>query len=72
MRKDNGYDVTDKININIKKHDAVNSAINNYNKYIGSQTLAKSINLVDKIDEKDARLIDIEDDIQIHVNINKI
>lgn len=72
MRKDNGYDVTDKINIDIKKHNAINSSIYNFNKYIGSQTLAKSINLVDNIDPKNAKLIDIDEDIQVCLTINKI
>jgi isoleucyl-tRNA synthetase len=72
MRKDSGFDVTDKINIFIKKHDAVNSSINNYNNYISTQTLAKSITLVDNIDVKKAKLIDLEDDISTYVSISKI
>jgi isoleucyl-tRNA synthetase len=72
MRKDSGFDVTDKINIYIKKHDAVNSSINNYNNYISAQTLARSIMLVDNIDVKNAKLIDLEDDISTYVSISKI
>jgi isoleucyl-tRNA synthetase len=72
MRKDSGFDVTDKINIFIRKHDAVNSSINNYNNYISTQTLAKSITLVDSIDVKKAKLIDLEDDISTYVSISKI
>jgi isoleucyl-tRNA synthetase len=72
MRKDSGFDVTDKINIFIKKHDAVNSSINNYNNYISAQTLARSIMLVDNIDVKNAKLIDLEDDISTYVSISKI
>ena len=72
MRKDSGFDVTDKIKIFIKKHEAVNSSINNFNNYISTQTLAKSIELVDNIDESNAKLIDIEDDIHTYVFISKI
>jgi isoleucyl-tRNA synthetase len=72
MRKDSGFDVTDKINIFIRKHDAVNSSINNYNNYISTQTLAKSITLVDSIDVKKAKLIDLEDNISTYVSISKI
>ena len=72
MRKDSGFDVTDKIKIFIKKHEAVNSSINNFNNYISTQTLAKSIELVDNIDASNAKLIDLEDDIHTYVFISKI
>jgi len=72
MRKDSGFDVTDKIRILVKKHEAVNSSINNFNNYISTQTLAKSIELVDNIDDRNAKLIDLEDDIHTYVIISKI
>jgi isoleucyl-tRNA synthetase len=72
MRKDSGFDVTDKIRILVKKHEAVNSSINNFNNYISTQTLAKSIELVDNIDDRIAKLVDLEDDIHTYVIISKI
>jgi isoleucyl-tRNA synthetase len=72
MRKDSGFDVTDKIRILVKKHEAVNSSINNFNNYISTQTLAKSIELVDNIDDSNAKLVDLEDDIHTYVIISKI
>jgi isoleucyl-tRNA synthetase len=72
MRKDSGFDVTDKIKIVVKKHEAVNSSINNFNNYISTQTLAKSIELVDNINDRNAKLIDLEDDISTYVIISKI
>jgi isoleucyl-tRNA synthetase len=72
IRKDSGFDVTDKIRILVKKHEAVNSSIHNFNNYISTQTLAKSIELVDNIDDSNAKLIDLEDDIHTYVIISKI
>ena len=45
LRKDSGFDVTDKISVEIQKHDAVNEAVKKHIDYIGSQTLAKNITL---------------------------
>ena len=50
LRKDSGLDVTDKISIEIVKHDAIFDAINTHKQYIGSQTLALSIEWVDQHD----------------------
>lgn len=71
-RKESGFDVTDKIIIHIQKHDAVNTAIEKHKKYIGSQTLAKEINLVDKLDKANSRKVVIDDDIVTLLKIEKI
>jgi len=49
LRKDSGFEVTDKIHLQIQKHDYVNVAVENFKEYIGSQTLASSIVLVDEV-----------------------
>jgi isoleucyl-tRNA synthetase len=70
-RKESGFDVTDKIIIHIQKHDAINTAIEKHKKYIGSQTLAKEINLVDKLDQENSRKVVIDDDIVTLLKIEK-
>lgn len=49
IRKANGFDITDRISIVIEKNPLFNQAIENYKQYIASQTLAKSIEISDKI-----------------------
>ena len=49
MRKDAGYDVTDKINIIFSGDSYLTNAINNFNKYIANETLAESLNMDEKI-----------------------
>ena len=48
-RKANGFDITDRISIVIENNPLFNQAIENYKQYIASQTLAKSIEISDKI-----------------------
>jgi isoleucyl-tRNA synthetase len=49
LRKDSGFEVTDKINLQIQKHEYVNQAVENFKEYISSQTLASSIVLIDEV-----------------------
>ena len=49
LRKDSGLEVTDRISINILKHNEINQAINNNKNYICSETLANKLELVDEI-----------------------
>ena len=50
-RKDLGLEVTDIIEIFITKNSILNKAIVSFKKYIEEETLAKSINLVDKVQD---------------------
>lgn len=72
LRKDSGLDVTDKISIEIVKHDAIYDAINTHKQYIGSQTLALSIEWVDQMTDQSAKMIDIDEDIKTLLKISKI
>ncbi len=70
LRKDSGFDVTDKINIEIQSHVLINDAIGNFKDYIASQTLAKSIVLVDLVDGE-GKEVEIDDDIKTRLKIQK-
>jgi isoleucyl-tRNA synthetase len=72
IRKDSGFEVTDKIDIEIQQHDEINSSIEHFGDYIRSQTLAKTIRLVDKIKADDAKTIDIDDTISTMISVRKI
>ena len=71
LRKDKNFEVTDKIQIRIKSHDQINQAIEKHKQYIGSQTLANSIELVDALNNN-ADEIEIDPDIKTLINIKKI
>jgi len=72
IRKDSGFEVTDKSAIEIQPHEEINSAIEHFGDYIRSQTLAKTIHLVDKIKPADAKTIDIDDTISTIITVSKI
>jgi len=61
IRKENGFDVTDKITVHIEDHDTVREAVKRHASYIGSQTLASTVNLVNDFTGNDIREINIED-----------
>jgi isoleucyl-tRNA synthetase len=71
FRKESGLDVTDKIVLNIQKHDQINTAVDNYKDYIGGQTLAVSVNLVEKVEQKQAKHVEFDNNIETYIEINK-
>lgn len=50
IRKDSGFEITDKIKVQVKRDDYVNEAVANFCDYISSQVLALSLELVDDIE----------------------
>ena len=69
IRKSNGYEITDKIVVEIERLDAINDAVVNYTEYIGGQVLANEIGLVDTIAE--ATELDFEEYI-VKVSVKKV
>ncbi len=72
LRKESGFEVTDKISVDIQRHDYINSAVENFCDYIASQTLARSITLVDTADMPGAQAVEIDDNVITHISISKI
>ena len=69
IRKDSGFEVTDKITIQLQRHDAINQAVEVHKQYIASQTLAASLELVDSIVNHDSKAIEIDEEIQTNIRI---
>ena len=72
LRKDSGFEVTDKINIEIVKLSEIEGAINTFGDYIAEQTLAESIVLVDAVKQTDAIDVEIEEGLSTQILIKKI
>ena len=49
IRKENGYEVTDRINVDIQEYDSFKSAIINFSDYICAEILADHINIVPEV-----------------------
>jgi isoleucyl-tRNA synthetase len=71
IRKENGYEVTDKITVQIEDHEFVREAVKRHASYISSQTLANEVTLSGKLSGFSIREIDIEDVI-VRISILKV
>jgi len=71
LRKDSGFDVTDKIKLQIQKHDAINKAIEIHKAYIASETLCADLQLVDEIKNDNKKLVEL-DEIQTYMAVQKM
>ena len=72
IRKESGFDVTDKIEVLIEKHELITDAVTSHGKYIGSQTLAETVSLTDSLENNGARRIDIDEDVYINIRVTRI
>ncbi len=72
LRKDAGFEVTDKINISILKHPAIIKAIEVHRDYIASQTLAKEIVLTNQEPDGAVSNIELDTDITTSIYVEKI
>lgn len=71
MRKDQDFEVTDNINLKIEKNDKILNAIKkNYN-YICSETLALSLEVVEKINSTASAEVELGDGIKTCVQVDK-
>ena len=61
IRKDNGFDVTDKITVLIEDHSLVREAVIRHSAYIGSQTLATNVLVVNDFTDQNVREIEIDE-----------
>jgi isoleucyl-tRNA synthetase len=71
IRKENGYDVTDKIKVQIEDHDFVREAVKRHAGYIGSQTLASVVTLESGVTGENVRDVEI-DDVIVKVLVNRV
>ncbi len=68
IRKSSGFEITDKILIEIEKSENVNAAVEAFKEYISSQVLANSITLVDKV----ANPTELDfDDFKVNIEVKK-
>jgi isoleucyl-tRNA synthetase len=72
IRKDNGYEVTDKIRVWIEKLEFLDSAIDKNFSYICAEILAESLEIVDRIPDADGITIELTDEFITRVRVQKI
>ena len=72
LRKDSGFDVTDKIIVKIEPNEQTDEAVRHYADYIASQTLAKSVSVEAGLDETNAQKVELDDNLSLFVSVSKI
>jgi isoleucyl-tRNA synthetase len=70
IRKESGYDVTDKITVYIEDNEYVREAVKRHASYIASQTLATEINLTLTFPDDGIREVEI-DEVAVRMMVNK-
>ncbi|MFN2395868.1 MAG: isoleucine--tRNA ligase [Bacteroidales bacterium] len=71
IRKEKGFEVTDKIELYVQKHSQITDAIINNNEYICSETLAVKLNYADVVEDGSKAEVDISEDIKTFVSVQK-
>ncbi len=71
LRKDKGFDVTDRISVQIQDHESIAKSIARNKDYICSEILAGSLELVSELDENEGVLIDVDENTRVLTSINK-
>lgn len=71
IRKDSGFEVTDKITVTLVKHPLFDDAIKAYKDYVMAQTLTTDIQFVDKCSDADAKSLEIDSDIETVILVRK-
>jgi isoleucyl-tRNA synthetase len=72
LRKDNNFEVTDKIRVQIEKMEYLESAIINNLSYICAEILAESLDLVDKIEGDNQVTVELTEEFSTKIQIEKI
>ncbi|MGQ7869065.1 isoleucine--tRNA ligase [Sunxiuqinia sp. sy24] len=72
LRKESNFEVTDRIEIIIEKHDFFNESVLRFKEYISTQTLADSLEIVDNIGDSAAARVEIDQDVDALICLNKI
>ncbi|MBQ0030519.1 MAG: isoleucine--tRNA ligase [Bacteroidales bacterium] len=69
LRKSSGFEITDRIDVEIERNENINGAVEDFADYIGAQTLSNSVKLVDKV--ANPTELDFED-FKVNISIAKI
>jgi isoleucyl-tRNA synthetase len=69
IRKESGFEVTDKIRVAIEKNEAISASVARYGTYIAGQVLADGVELAERVDN--GNVVEL-DDISVKLSVEKI
>jgi len=71
IRKESGFEVTDKIIVQIEKNELVQKAVEKHKPYIASQTLAMDVNILEKMEQNNSQLVEIDNNLEVKILVKK-
>ena len=71
LRKERGFEVTDRIDLKVLEHAGIRNSLINNKDYICAEILAAKLDLVDRLDGEDAVNLEVDDEIQTRIIIQK-
>ncbi|MDP2423916.1 MAG: isoleucine--tRNA ligase [Bacteroidales bacterium] len=72
LRKDNGFEVTDKIELSIEKKNGIVAVIENNYSYICSETLTEKFELSESLPETEKVLVELTDDLSTFITLRRV
>lgn len=72
LRKEKGFDVTDKIILEIESQDDILPAINGNINYICTETLSETLELVGQITHEDAKQVELTEELNTKIRISRV
>lgn len=69
LRKDKGFDITDKINVTIQNHDFIASAVANFKDYISSEVLAISLEVAENVQ---GDMVEMTEELSLRIDVRKV
>ncbi|HEY1039743.1 MAG TPA: DUF5915 domain-containing protein, partial [Bacteroidia bacterium] len=71
IRKDKGFEVTDKINIKIQRNNSLDSAIKSNLTYICTETLTDKLEVVDAVAQAEGILVEVDENTSTLISVQK-
>ena len=71
IRKDSGFDVTDKIKIFVSSHNELNDSFTEHSDYICTQTIAKELKICDILEQNENNCVKVNN-FEIYIRVEKI
>ncbi|MBV6484284.1 MAG: Isoleucine--tRNA ligase [Flavobacteriales bacterium] len=72
LRKDSGFEVNDRISLKILQHSEINEAIIKNKNYICSETLATELNLVEKLEQNNGVVVELDENVSTIMSVEKV
>lgn len=71
IRKDKGFEITDRISVRIKGPESIHRSVKNNFDYIRTEILATELELVDHLEGSDVQPVEVDEELQVLTSVNK-